>query len=51
VTSEEDARRQAPVVAAIVEAGLHQRIFDADWRVIPGYTRRHPAAARAGPTG
>jgi hypothetical protein len=37
-----DAERQAPIVRAIVEAELHQRVFDATWRVIPGYTRRYP---------
>jgi hypothetical protein len=43
VTSADDAGRQEPIVRAIVEAELHQRVFDArgDWRVITGYARRH----------
>jgi hypothetical protein len=46
VTSEADARRQAPIVGAIVEAELHQRVLDAggDWRIIPTYARRHGVA-------
>jgi hypothetical protein len=45
VTDAADAERQAPTVRAIVEAELHQRVFDAsNWRVITGYARRHPGA-------
>jgi hypothetical protein len=45
VTDAEDAGRQAPIVRAIVEAELHQRVFDAlDWRVITGYARRYPGS-------
>ncbi len=44
-----DAERQAPIVRAIVEAELHQRVFDATWRVIPSYTRRYPDAAGTAP--
>jgi hypothetical protein len=46
VVDARDAERQAPIVRAIVEAELHQRVFDSrSWRVIPGYTRLHPDAA------
>jgi hypothetical protein len=49
VVDARDAERQGPIVRAIVEAELHQRIFDArSWRVIPGYTRRYPEAAAGG---
>jgi hypothetical protein len=44
VTSEADAERQEAIVRAIVEAELHQRIFEAGWRILPGYTRRSGAA-------
>jgi hypothetical protein len=46
VTSAADAARQDPIVRAIVEAELHQRVFDAkgDWRVITGYSRQHPGS-------
>lgn len=39
IVSVADARRQAPIVLAIVEAELHQRIFEAggNWRLIPAY--------------
>ena len=42
IISAEDARRQAPVVLAIAEAELHQRIFDAggNWRLVPAYCER-----------
>jgi hypothetical protein len=44
VTSAADAARQDPIVRAIVEAELHQRVFDAkgDWRIITAYHRQHP---------
>jgi hypothetical protein len=41
VLDEADARRQEPIVRAIVEAELHQRIFDGGWQVITGYAKRH----------
>jgi hypothetical protein len=40
VTGEADAERQEPIVRAIVEAELHQRIFEGGWTIVPGYTRR-----------
>ncbi len=43
VTSEADARRQEPVLRAIVEAELHQRIFQGGWEIIPAF-----AASAAG---
>jgi hypothetical protein len=39
VVDEEDAARQEPVIRAIVEAELHQRIFEGTWRVVPGFVR------------
>jgi hypothetical protein len=44
VTSAADAARQDPIVRAIVEAELHQRVFDAkgDWRLLTTYRRQHP---------
>ncbi|MGH3824548.1 MAG: hypothetical protein ACRDRA_17200 [Pseudonocardiaceae bacterium] len=35
VTSTDDAMRQAPIVRAIVEAELHQRIYEGRYPVIP----------------
>lgn len=49
VTGAQDAARQGPIVRAIVEAELHQRVFDASWRVIPSYTRQYPDAATSAP--
>ena len=43
VTSEADAARQEPIVRAIVEAELHQAVFEGGWRVLPGYPRRSAA--------
>jgi len=40
VTSQADAERQEPIVRAIVEAELHQRIFEGSWRIVPGFTGR-----------
>ena len=48
ILTPEDARRQAPIVAVIVEAELHQRVFEAggNWRLVPAYPQRvgEPAA-------
>jgi hypothetical protein len=44
VTSQADAERQETIVRAIVEAELHQRIFEGGWRIVPGYTRRSGSA-------
>jgi hypothetical protein len=46
VTSQADAERQEPIVRAIVEAELHQRIFEGGWRILPGYTRRSGGAGQ-----
>ena len=35
VTGERDAERQVPVVAAIVEAELHNLVLRTSWRVVP----------------
>jgi hypothetical protein len=40
VVDEADAARQEPIVRAIAEAELHQRIFDGTWRVVPTFARR-----------
>jgi hypothetical protein len=37
VTDEQDAERQEPILRAIVECELHQRIFQGTWRVIPAF--------------
>jgi hypothetical protein len=41
VTSDADAQRQEPVVRAIVEAELHERIAQGGWRVIPAFAAAH----------
>ncbi len=38
VTGEADARRQELVIRAIVEAELHERIFQGGWEIIPAFT-------------
>jgi len=39
ILSAADARRQAPLVLSIVEAEIHQRVFEAGgaWQLIPAY--------------
>jgi hypothetical protein len=37
VTDEQDAERQEPIVRAIVECELHERIFQGTWQVIPAF--------------
>ena len=37
VMDEADAERQEPILRAIVESELHQRIFQGTWRVIPAF--------------
>jgi hypothetical protein len=41
VLDDADAQRQLPLLRLLAESELHQRIFDADWRVVTGYRRRH----------
>lgn len=41
VVDEADAQRQEIILRAIVEAELHQRIFEGKWRIVPAYERRH----------
>lgn len=41
VIDETDAQRQDPVLRAIVEAELHQRIFEGRWQIIPAYARQY----------
>ena len=45
VTDEQDAERQAPILRAIVECELHERIFQGTWRVIPAFTGQDGDAA------
>ena len=40
VLNEEDAARQEPIIRAIVEAELHERIFEGTWRIVPSFVRR-----------
>jgi hypothetical protein len=40
VLDDADAQRQLPLLRLLAESELHQRIFDADWRVVTGYRRR-----------
>jgi hypothetical protein len=44
VTSPEDADRQELVVRAIVEAELHERIFEGRWQIVPSFVRPNPPA-------
>ena len=41
VTTTEDAARQAPIVHAIVEAELHQRIYEGRYPVMPVAVRKY----------
>ena len=41
VYDDADAARQLPLLRLLAESELHQRVFDADWRVVTGYRRRH----------
>jgi uncharacterized protein YndB with AHSA1/START domain len=47
VTGEQDARRQEPIVRAIVECELHERIFQGTWQVIPAFTGEDDDTARS----
>lgn len=44
VYDDEDARRQLPLLRALAVAELHQRVFEAGWRIVTGYRRRYPDA-------
>jgi hypothetical protein len=41
VLDAEDAARQEPILRAIVEAELHQRVFEGGWQILPGYAKRY----------
>lgn len=41
VVTKADALRQEPIVRAIAEAELHQRIFEGRWAIVPTYARQH----------
>src|SRR5262245_60698100 len=45
VTNPADAERQEPILRAIVECELHERIFQGSWRVIPAFTGQDGGAA------
>ena len=45
VTDEQDAERQEPILRAIVECELHERIFQGTWQVIPAFTGQDGDAA------
>jgi hypothetical protein len=45
VLTEQDARRQEPIVRAIVEAEVHERIFEGTWRIIPGLRPKDESTA------
>jgi hypothetical protein len=42
VIDEADAERQEPILRAIVESELHQRIFQGTWRVVPAFADEAP---------
>lgn len=46
VTGEADAWRQEPVLRAIAEAELHQRIAEGSWRVVPSFAGMTRGGAR-----
>ncbi len=37
VLDPQDAERQEPIVRAIVEAELHERVFEGTWRIVPSF--------------
>ncbi len=41
VYDDADAARQLPLLRLLAESELHQRVFEADWRVVTGYRREH----------
>ena len=45
VTDAADADRQEPILRAIVECELHERIFQGTWQVIPAFTSQDANAA------
>jgi hypothetical protein len=45
VTGAADAERQEPILRAIVECELHERIFPGTWQVIPAFTSQDANAA------
>jgi hypothetical protein len=44
VVDEADADRQEPIIRAIVESELHERVFEGTWRIVPS-----PPSERADP--
>jgi DNA-binding IclR family transcriptional regulator len=51
ILTPDDARRQAPIVVAIVEAEMHQRIFESggEWRLVPAFCDQIGEQSLAGP--
>ena len=45
MTDAADAERQEPILRAIVEYELHERIFQGTWQVIPAFTSQDANAA------
>jgi hypothetical protein len=45
VVNEADAERQEPIVRAIVEAELHERVFEGTWRIVPSFVRSADSGA------
>jgi hypothetical protein len=45
VTDAADAERQEPILRAIVECELHERIFQGTWHVVPAFTSQDANAA------
>jgi hypothetical protein len=41
VLDADDAKRQEPIVRAIVETEFHQRIFEGFWGIVPAMVREH----------
>jgi hypothetical protein len=39
VVDQADAERQEPIVRAIVEAELHERVFEGTWHIVPSFVR------------
>ena len=45
VSDAADAERQEPILRAIIECELHERIFQGTWQVIPAFTSQDANAA------
>ena len=45
VTGAADAERQEPILRAIIECELHERIFQGTWRVVPAFAGQDAGTA------